>query len=159
MERDLNHSGQGAAASHETLREQSEAVVALLSRLMRRLFTLTVDDPAMELPGAQMRMCTVLWDGPRTMSALSDELGISSSAITQIADRLERADMVERLPEADDRRCKKLALTAKGVEAMQERRERRVLRTLNTLQSLSLEERDAAVAALTTLLDASQKEL
>lgn len=159
MRNDLSHSGQEAAASRESLREQSEALVVLLSRLMRRLFTLTVDDPAMEFPGAQMRMCNVLWDGPRTMSALSDELGTSHSAITQIADRLERAEMVERLQEADDRRCKRLTLTPKGIEVMRQRRERRVLRTLSALESLSPDERAAAVSALTILLEASQREL
>lgn len=145
--------------SEEVLREQSEALVTLLSRLMRRLFTLTADDPAMELPGAQMRMCTVLWDGPRTMSALGDELGISHSAITQIADRLERAEMVERLPEADDRRCKRLALTSRGIAVMQARRDRRVGRTRKVLELLSPRDRQAAVAALEILLDASQREL
>jgi len=145
--------------SEQNLHEQSEAVVTLLSRLMRRLFTLTADDPAMELPGAQMRVCNVLWDGPRTMSALGDELGISHSAITKIADRLERAEMVERLPEADDRRCKRLALTQRGVEVMQARRDRRVGQTVKVLEQLSPQDRQAAVAALETLLDASQKEL
>ena len=75
--------------SEEILRKQGEAVVTMLSSLMRGLFTLTVDDPAMELPGAQLRMCTVLREGPKTMSALSSEMGITHSAITQIADRLE----------------------------------------------------------------------
>lgn len=145
--------------SEEALRAQSEELVALMSKLWRRLFTLDADnDPAMELPGAQMRVCAVLRDGPRTMSCLSSELGISHSAITQIADRLERAGMVERMQEADDRRCKRLTLTPRGVEVMQARRERRVLRALTALESMSPEEREAAVAALTSLLKASQRE-
>lgn len=140
--------------SEEILREQSEAVVTLLSKLLRRLFTLTVDDPAMELPGAQMRVCNILRDGPRTMSSLSAELVISHSAATQIADRLERAGMVERLQETDDRRCKRLALTQRGIEVMQARVERRILRTLKVLESISAEQRDAAVTALRVLLEA-----
>ena len=145
--------------SEQILREQSEELVSLLSRLMRRLFTLDADnDPAMELPGAQMRVCAVLRDGPRTMSSLSSEMGISHSAITQIADRLERAEMVERLPEAEDRRCKRLTLTARGVEVMQARREKRVVRMLGILKSLSQEQRDSALAALSVLFEASQAE-
>ena len=46
---------------------------------------------AAELPLAQLRVCGVLCDGPRPMSAVSRELGVSLSAMTQIADRLERA--------------------------------------------------------------------
>lgn len=142
--------------SDDLLRKQGEEIVQLLSMLMRRLFTLGADDdPAMEIPGAQMRVCGILRDGPRTMSCLSSELGISQSAMTQIADRLERAGLVERVQESDDRRCKRLALTARGVEIMQARRGRRVLRTMEALSALEPVSRDAAVAALTALLDAS----
>lgn len=140
--------------SEAGLREQSEAVVSLLGGLMRRLFTLEVDDPAMELPGAQMRVCSVLIDGPRTMGAISKELSISHSAITQIADRLERAAMVERVPESDDRRCKSLRLTERGVEKMRSRRERRVSRMLRALDQLSADDRASVVSALRMLLDA-----
>jgi DNA-binding MarR family transcriptional regulator len=140
--------------STAALREQSEAVVSLLGSLMRRLFTLEADDPAMELPLAQMRVCGVLMDGPRTMGAISRELAISHSAMTQIADRLERAGMVERVLEADDRRCKSLRLTPRGVEIMRSRREGRVLRALRALDRLSPSDRDAVVSALRILLDA-----
>lgn len=139
--------------SDEALREQSEAVVTLLTTLWRRLSTLDADDPAMEIPGAQMRVCGMLRDGPRTMSALSDELGISHSAITQIADRLERAQMVERVPGEDDRRCKKLRLTSHGLEVVNARLERRVARTMEILRPLSKQERDAAITALSALLE------
>lgn len=140
--------------SEVVLREQSEAIVSMLSGLARRLFTLEADDPGMELPVAQMRVCTVLIDGPKTMGAISRELGISHSAITQIADRLERAAMVERVPESEDRRCKSLRLTAFGVEKMRSRRERRVLRMQRAMDKLPPEDRAAVVSALRTLFDA-----
>ena len=139
--------------SDKALREQGEAVVSLLSALMRRLFTLEADDPAMEIPGAQMRVCGILRDGPMAMSALSAELGISHSAITQIADRLERAGMVERVPGEDDRRCKRLTLTERGVEVMKARLEKRVARTMEVLKSLSAQEREAALSAISVLLE------
>lgn len=140
--------------SDKALREQSEAIIAVLQSLWRRISTLDADDPAMEIPGAQMRVCGMLREGPRTMSALCDELGISHSAITQIADRLERAAMVERVPEEDDHRCKSLSLTPRAVEIMKVRTERRVARTMEVLRSLPSQERDAAVAALAILLNA-----
>lgn len=141
--------------SDEVLHRQSEELVTLLSRLLRRLFVLAADDPAMEIPGAQMRLCTTLRDGPRTMGSLSNELGISQSAITQIADRLERAGMVERMQPADDRRCKRLALTAKGVGLMETRKERRVQQMLRALELLSPEQREQTVTMLNALLEAS----
>ena len=58
--------------------------------MMRQLFSAD-DHLAAELPLAQLRVCGMLYDGPHPMSVLSRELGVSLSAMTQIADRLERA--------------------------------------------------------------------
>src|SRR5689334_11469103 len=54
------------------------------------------DDPAGELPLRQFRVCLALYQEPRSMSQLGRELQFSLSAMTQIADRLERAGMVTR---------------------------------------------------------------
>ena len=45
------------------------------------------------------------------MSSLGRELGVSLSAITQIADRLERAGLVTRVAKGGDRRVRRLELT------------------------------------------------
>lgn len=137
-----------------SLREQSEDIVGMLSRLTRRLYALEADDPGMELPVAQIRVCGFLMDGPQTMGAICRALAISNSAMTQIADRLERAQMVERVPEAEDRRCKSLRLTARGVEIMHARREYRVSRVLQALEQLSADDRQSVVVALRSLLQA-----
>lgn len=140
--------------SDSILREQSEAIVSMLAGLARRVYTLEADDPGMELPVAQMRVCAVLIDCPKTMGTISRELGITHSAITQIADRLERAGMVERVLESEDRRCKSLRLTALGVDKMSSRRERRVLRMQHAMDKLSVEDRAAVVSALRALFEA-----
>ena len=138
----------------KTLREQAEAIASILPRLARRMFTLDPDDPGMVLPMGQMRVCTILRDGPCAMSALSKELGISLSAITQIADRLEKAGMVERVPETADRRVKSLQLTPSGSAAMRRRAEKRAKQVLEVLENLPPDARESAVCALQTLLDA-----
>ncbi len=140
--------------SDVAVREQSEAVVTLLGRCMRRLFTMEADDPGMDMPIAQLRVCSVLIDGPKTMGSLSRELGITHSAITQIADRLERAGVVERVAEPDDRRCKSLRLTGSGRERMRSRRESRVLSVMQALGQLTAEDRDAVVNGLRMLFEA-----
>ena len=119
-----------------TIREQSEAVVTLLGRCMRRLFTLEADDPAVDLPVAQLRVCAVLIDGPHTMGSIARELGISHSATTQIADRLERAGMVERVAGSGDRRCKSLRMTPHGIEWMRSRRESRIMGVMRASSAL-----------------------
>lgn len=142
--------------SDRQLRDQAARIASLLPRLMRQCFTLAEDDPAMELPGAQLRVCSILRDGPRTMSSLSRELGISVSAITQMADRLERTGIAERVAETEDRRVRSLQLTAHGVTLMRDRHERRIGHIQNLLSRMSSHERDEAAHALQRLVEAGQ---
>jgi DNA-binding MarR family transcriptional regulator len=139
----------------DTLLDQAAQLECLLPLLARRLFTLDPSHPAMDLPVAQLRVCTILQAGPRAMSAISEELGISISAITQIADRLERAGFVERVTEPDDRRMKRLQLTPHGAEVMRSRREQRVRRVADALAQLPPAAREAVLAALQALVEAS----
>jgi len=139
----------------ETLQEQAAQLECLLPKLMRRLFTLEIDHPAMELPLAQLRMSLILQGGPRSISSLSEEMSISVSAVTQIADRLERAGMVERTSDSEDRRIKNLRLTTTGAEIMRSRRETRVRRAAETLAGVPEATREEALRVIQALLDAS----
>ncbi len=133
--------------------EQAQKIECLLPKLLRRLFTLEHNHPVAELPLAQLRVCMVLFSGPKPMSVLSEELGISVSAITQIADRLEKVDLVERNCEVDDRRTKKLALTARGLELMTSRRETRIERVTKALEHLEPRQREQFVDSLRVMLE------
>lgn len=135
------------------LKDQAKMVTSALSRIIRRFFTIDADDPATELPVAQIRVCSILRDGPRTMSALSHDLGISLSAITQIADRLERAGLVERTSMPKDRRVKSLRLTAYGVDVIGRRVEKRVGRIFEALMRMPPDSREAVLMGLHTLLE------
>ncbi len=139
----------------ELLLQQASCLESLLPRLMRRMFSLEPDHPANDLPVAQLRICSILQGGPRSMSAISEELGISVSAITQIADRLERSGIVERVSERDDRRVRHLQLTRRGEEIMRSRREWRVRRAAKVLEKLSPEMRETVLHVLQILLDAN----
>ena len=136
------------------LREQAEAITRFLPKLARGMFTIDENDPGMVIPVAQMRVCSILREGPRSMSALCNELGISHSAITQIADRLERSGMVERVPETADRRAKSLQLTPHCMEVMRLRAEKRLKRVLEALKLLDPEARESIVSSLEALLQA-----
>ena len=137
------------------IQAHAEQLETLLPRLMRRLFSLEPDHPATELPLAQLRVCTILQAGPRTLSAIGDELGISVSATTQIADRLEKSALVERISGQDDRRTKKLQLSAHGRAMMQARREVRTRRVAAVLEHLPAAQREAALQAVCALLAAA----
>ena len=124
-----------------------------MPKLMRRLFTLEQDHPATELPISQLRVCTILQAGSRSLSAISDELGISVSAVTQLADRLERDGIVGRVSEGEDRRVKYLHLTPRGAEVMRSRRESRIRRATAALEVMSASERNTLLNALESLLE------
>ena len=145
-----------AHKTEESVQAHAEQLETLLPRLMRRLFSLQPDHPATELPVAQLRVCTILQAGPRTLSAIGDELGISVSATTQIADRLEKVALVERISGQDDRRTKKLQLSARGREMMQSRRKVRILRAAAVLEHLPAAQREAVLEAVHALLAAAE---
>ena len=138
----------------DDLREQAVQIEHLLPRLLRRLFTIERDHPATELPLAQLRVCTILQAGPRTLSAIGEELRISVSATTQIADRLEKVGMVERVSGQDDRRTKKLQLSPHGRALMQSRRDERIQRAVRALSEMPPDLRANAVQTLHALMEA-----
>lgn len=51
---------------------------------------------------------------PETMTALAGRLGISTAAVTGIADKLEKKGLIERIRGKQDRRSVWLKLTAAG---------------------------------------------
>jgi DNA-binding MarR family transcriptional regulator len=114
------------------------------------------NDVAGDLPLAQLRVCGILEEGPQSMSALSRELGVSLSAMTQIADRLERSQWVCRVAEGNDRRVRRLRLTPHGEDMMRARKKARVERVLSVLGHLSTKERMQVLTTLEVLLRASQ---
>ena len=134
--------------------EQARTFVAQLQTLLREL-TVGSKDPAVELPLAQLRVCRVLCDGPHSISAISRELGVSLSAVTQLADRLERAKLVRRLAEDTDRRIRCLQLTDRGETLLRLHDAERIRRMAAALERLTPEARDQAAATLDMLARAS----
>ncbi len=134
--------------------EQAATLVGLVQSLLREL-TSGWNDVAGELPLAQLRVCRVLSDGLQSISAISRELGVSLSAITQIADRLERAHLVRRVTEDNDRRIRCLQLTARGEKLLELHDEERIRRMAAALAQLAPKAREEATAALEMLVRAS----
>jgi DNA-binding MarR family transcriptional regulator len=133
--------------------DHARQMMSLILSIARRL--LAVDDQAAELPLRQLRVCMLLHEGARTMSALSRELSVSLSAMTQIADRLERAGIVKRSLEGSDRRVRCLQLTTRGQSMMRERERTRIQRVSAIVETLSEKSRDEILSAMQVLLEAA----
>ncbi len=129
-------------------------MVLLISRLMRNLYSLESGDIAYELSVAHMRACNALYEAPKPITELAKELGITTSAATQLADRLQRSGLVERVVSQQDRRVKLLHLTESGIQHIGARRTRRVDRMVLALDRLSEEQREAVLAAMRVLSEA-----
>ncbi|HTQ37809.1 MAG TPA: MarR family winged helix-turn-helix transcriptional regulator [Pirellulales bacterium] len=130
----------------------AQDVTNLLMSLMRDLFA--VDDQASDLPLRQLRVCALLYEGSRSMTSLSRELGVSLPAMTQIADRLERARLVKRAFEGSDRRVRSLQLTPRAQRIMRLRENCRIQRASDALQQLPPQDRTNVLTTLKVLLNA-----
>ena len=76
----------------------------------------------MQEPGvsyARMRLLGALHcGGPKIMSSISDELGVTRRNITALVDALEEEGLVRRLPHPTDRRAIVIELTGEGGRTM-----------------------------------------
>lgn len=87
-----------------------------------------------------------------TVTALAEELGISAASASRAADGLVRKKLATRVEDPDDRRVRRLALTAKGRELADRIISARLAGLEDFADSLSVEERQKLEAALDALL-------
>jgi len=141
-----------ARAAKPATRVEVEAaeVAGLLARIVRGVFAVLDGDALARLPLAQLRVCLILRSGRQSISSLSRELGVSLSAMTQIADRLQRAGLISRRTSPTDRRIKLLELTPRASAMMQSREGHRAQRVGGVLAGLPVGERKAIVSAFRT---------
>jgi DNA-binding MarR family transcriptional regulator len=112
---------------------------------------LTVDDPTLDLPVRQLKVCLALLRRSCSMSEISREIGLSPSAMTQVSDRLVRRGLVERAFQDEDRRVRKLKLTPKGLHLMSTHEEKQLQRIAVALERLSASELEMMLAGLDIL--------
>lgn len=131
--------------------ELTSALAAILSHLLTstgRDFMRAVDD--LELSLTQIKSLRALIDAgePLSVKALSDELGLSLPAISRAVDGLVRRDFVTRTEDPDDRRSKRVALTAKGRRTHDQLYALRVAGLREFVEDLDPEAREALGAGL-----------
>jgi DNA-binding MarR family transcriptional regulator len=142
----------GKSAAARSL-EQAGALRGVLMSLGRNL--LSMDDLTVDLPIRQLRICLALYHHSGSMSEISREVGVSLSAMTQVADRLERAGLVERVFQGPDRRVRHLQLTDRGQQLMRHHEEAQLHRMAGLLERLSKKQVSDTLQALHVLVEAS----
>lgn len=89
-------------------------------------------------------------DAPAPMRAMADSLCCDASYITVLADRLEARGLVNRSPDPDDRRVKRLVLTKRG-RKLREELLAAIHETTPALTGLDATQRSVLVQLLRTL--------
>ncbi len=102
--------------------QQDDRLIFLLSKAQHKLATYlkkTLSDKGIKVTGVQTGILFLLKHKASTMTELSRELLIDSSAITGLVDRLERSGFVRREINSADRRTYLITITEKGLQEIE----------------------------------------
>jgi len=103
-----------------TRREFESAVRAWATVFMRRSaheFILATKDSGLS-PSQLNTLMRLHYRGPCQISGISDELGLTAAAASQIVERLSGMGLIERSEDPNDRRVRQVTLTSKGRSLM-----------------------------------------
>lgn len=130
-----------------TVANQLRPVLLRLARELRK---------ETETLGVTARQVTLLWlirtNPGLSLRELAAEEGISAPALSGYVDRLERAGLIERVRDPDDRRRVGLTLTEEGSRLLKRVRARRTTWLAERLRELEPEEIATVEAAIEPLM-------
>jgi DNA-binding MarR family transcriptional regulator len=121
-------------------------VVAGLERLIRLFRSLST--PSELSLTAAATLATLARSGPRRLTWLATNEGVTQPGMTQVISRLQDAGLVERAADPADGRAVQVQITALGVTTLAGRRAARAQRLVGMLSQLTPAERSALAAAL-----------
>ena len=125
-----------AASPHTDLADRLHSAAIHLLRRLRR------EDDASGLPAPQLSALSVIvFGGPITLGALATAEQVRPPTITKVVSTLEKAGLVEREVDSEDRRVVRVRATARGARLLQEGRQRRVAMLAGSLADLSSTDR------------------
>jgi DNA-binding MarR family transcriptional regulator len=91
--------------------------------------------------------------GSSGVTDLGEHLGVTSSAASQMLERLVQQELILRSPDPSDRRVKQIALTDKGRQVLHESIRARQGWLTDLAETLSDSEKETIMAALNILID------
>ena len=138
------------------------AVEAIVTRIGRVERLLTAEMQAslahVGLTREEFKVLIELHSGPLTHGALCRELEVSTGAMTNRLDKLERAGLVARARDPNDRRGVRLSLTAIGGERLDAYIDRGAHRERELLEGLTVADKRRLNGLLAKLLDLLESE-
>ncbi len=95
-------------------------------------------------------------DGSLTMNQISSRMHTGASATTQLVDRLVQHGLVERMPDATDRRVQRIVITANATRLVSQFKRARRLRFMELAKRLTDEELQTLVGFLDKMLGSEE---
>jgi DNA-binding MarR family transcriptional regulator len=137
-----------------------DEVVDLMAGVTRYLMTATGHDlfraiEELDLSLSQIKIVDLLSrpDPPTTLRGVSDVLGLSLPAVSRAVDGLVKRGFVSRDEDPDDRRCKLIAVTARGRRTGEQLLAIRAAGMRKFVATLDASEREALAAGLRPLAE------
>jgi DNA-binding MarR family transcriptional regulator len=135
--------------SDREAREVAERLILASVRLIRRL---RASDQEAKLSGPEASaLAVVVYSGGVTLGELAAAEHVGPSAITKVAKQLEKAGLVVRAVDGDDRRVQRLRATSAGKTLLSRGQARHVRPLAKVLRSLPVESERALQAAIPVL--------
>lgn len=98
-------------------------------------------------------LCIIYEKGQITMGELCKEISAACSTATDLADKLEKADYVERIREKRDRRVVRLSILPKGEKLVKSVMDQRAEKLSHVLETFEEDDRMKMISFLETLTD------
>lgn len=127
--------------------EDVERLLRSVSQLVRRRGRESLSGFAVTPPQFNA-LIDISKTGPLTMGELCQHLYLASSTVTDLVDRMERAALVERTRDGEDRRVVRLRVTTRGQMVIDGVMAARTTYLAAVLGRLTPEQRDAVLGAL-----------
>lgn len=99
----------------------------------------------------------LVFKGPIKMSELCEHMMVTPAAASQLVDRLEKLEMVERIADPNDRRVRKISVLKKGEEFVQKHFEFSQGWLSNIPANINPEQASQITAVLSMLIEGSGK--
>jgi DNA-binding MarR family transcriptional regulator len=149
-----------AVAKWPVIDPEVEGIVVRLDKIDRLIDkTAAVNLARFDLMYGEFKVLIALHNGPRTHGSLSHELVVSTGAMTNRLDKMERTGLVARKPDPADRRGVLLELTDSGRQRLDDYIELAGKRERELLSALDEDEKQQLNQLLRKLLAALQAEL
>jgi len=137
-----------------TATTQDTELVGSLVQLMHVLQDLYAETSRpLGLTPQQAHLLCVLLDGPLGMTDLSRILSIERSSLTSMVDRLERRDLVARIPNPTDRRAFQITLTDPGLALAHQAHNAYTTQIEKRIANIPASHRKPLIAAITTITE------